>query len=228
MKFGGLQKLTLLDYPGKMACTVFTSGCNLRCPFCHNAGLVTHIDGDFIGQEEILQFLSTRKGKLEGLCLTGGEPLLNKDVADFLSEVKKMGFSVKLDTNGTFPDILKQLIDDKLVDYVAMDIKNSQAKYSLTCGVNVDLDKIRQSVELLKSGKADYEFRTTVVRQLHTEQDIGDIAQWLVGARSWYLQQFVDSGDLIGQGMTAWDESNMHKFAETANKYLPTFVRGIE
>lgn len=228
MKFGGLQKLTLLDYPGKMACTVFTSGCNLRCPFCHNAGLVTHIDGDFIGQEEILQFLSTRKGKLEGLCLTGGEPLLNKDVADFLSEVKKMGFSVKLDTNGTFPDLLKQLIDDKLVDYVAMDIKNSQAKYSLTCGVDVDLDKIRQSVELLKSGKADYEFRTTVVRQLHTEQDIEDIAQWLVGARSWYLQQFVDSGDLIGQGMTAWDESTMHKFAETANKYLPTFVRGIE
>lgn len=228
MKFGGLQKLTLLDYPGKMACTVFTSGCNLRCPFCHNAGLVTHIDGDFIGQEEILQFLSTRKGKLEGLCLTGGEPLLNKDVADFLSEVKKMGFSVKLDTNGTFPDLLKQLIDDKLVDYVAMDIKNSQAKYSLTCGVNVDLDKIRQSVELLKSGKADYEFRTTVVRQLHTEQDIQDIAQWLVGARSWYLQQFVDSGDLIGQGMTAWDESTMYKFAETANKYLPTFVRGIE
>lgn len=228
MKFGGLQKLTLLDYPGKMACTVFTSGCNLRCPFCHNAGLVTHIDGDFIGQEEILQFLSTRKGKLEGLCLTGGEPLLNKDVANFLSEVKKMGFSVKLDTNGTFPDLLKQLIDDKLVDYVAMDIKNSQAKYSLTCGVNVDLDKIRQSVELLKSGKADYEFRTTVVRQLHTEQDIEDIAQWLVGARSWYLQQFVDSGDLIGQGMTAWDESTMHKFAETANKYLPTFVRGIE
>lgn len=228
MKFGGLQKLTLLDYPGKMACTVFTSGCNLRCPFCHNAGLVTHIDGDFIGQEEILQFLSTRKGKLEGLCLTGGEPLLNKDVANFLSEVKKMGFSVKLDTNGTFPDLLKQLIDDKLVDYVAMDIKNSQAKYSLTCGVDVDLDKIRQSVELLKSGKADYEFRTTVVRQLHTEQDIEDIAQWLVGARSWYLQQFVDSGDLIGQGMTAWDESTMHKFAETANKYLPTFVRGIE
>ena len=228
MKFGGLQKLTLLDYPGKMACTVFTSGCNLRCPFCHNAGLVTHIDGDFISQQDLLQFLSTRKGKLEGLCLTGGEPLLNKDVAQFLAEVKEMGFSVKLDTNGTNPDLLKQLIDDKLVDYVAMDIKNSKSKYSLTCGGNVNIEDIEKSVHLLKIGQVDYEFRTTVVRQLHEQQDIEDIAQWLVGAKAWYLQQFVDSGDLIGQGMSAWDEDTMHKFAETANKYLPTFVRGIE
>lgn len=228
MKFGGLQKLTLLDYPGKMACTVFTSGCNLRCPFCHNAGLVTHIDGDFISQQDLLQFLSTRKGKLEGLCLTGGEPLLNKDVAQFLAEVKQMGFSVKLDTNGTNPNLLKQLIDGKLVDYVAMDIKNSQAKYSLTCGVNVNMEDIEKSVHLLKLGQVDYEFRTTVVRQLHTEQDIEDIARWLVGSKTWYLQQFVDSGDLIGQGMTAWDEDAMHEFCQTANKYLPTFVRGIE
>lgn len=228
MKFGGLQKLTLLDYPGKMACTVFTSGCNLRCPFCHNAGLVTHIDGDFISQQDLLQFLSTRKGKLEGLCLTGGEPLLNKDVAQFLAEVKQMGFSVKLDTNGTNPNLLKQLIDDKLVDYVAMDIKNSKSKYSLTCGVNVNMEDIEKSVHLLKIGQVDYEFRTTVVRQLHEQQDIEDIARWLLGAKAWYLQQFVDSGDLIGQGMSAWDESTMHKFAETANKYLPTFVRGIE
>lgn len=228
MKFGGLQKLTLLDYPGKMACTVFTSGCNLRCPFCHNAGLVTHIDGDFISQQDLLQFLSTRKGKLEGLCLTGGEPLLNEDVAQFLAEVKKMGFSVKLDTNGTNPNLLKQLIDDKLVDYVAMDIKNSQAKYSLTCGVNVNMEDIEKSVHLLKLGQVDYEFRTTVVRQLHTEQDIEDIARWLVGSKTWYLQQFVDSGDLIGQGMSAWDEDTMHEFCKTANKHLPTFVRGIE
>lgn len=228
MKFGGLQKLTLLDYPGKMACTVFTSGCNLRCPFCHNAGLVTHIDGDFISQQDLLQFLSTRKGKLEGLCLTGGEPLLNEDVAQFLAEVKQMGFSVKLDTNGTNPNLLKQLIDDKLVDYVAMDIKNSQAKYSLTCGVNVNMEDIEKSVHLLKLGQVDYEFRTTVVRQLHTEQDIEDIARWLVGSKTWYLQQFVDSGDLIGQGMSAWDEDTMHEFCKTANKHLPTFVRGIE
>lgn len=211
-----------------MACTVFTSGCNLRCPFCHNAGLVTHIDGDFISQQGLLQFLSTRKGKLEGLCLTGGEPLLNKDVAQFLAEVKQMGFFVKLDTNGTNPNLLKQLIDDKLVDYVAMDIKNSQAKYSLTCGVNVNMEDIEKSVHLLKLGQVDYEFRTTVVRQLHEQQDIEDIARWLVGSKTWYLQQFVDSGDLIGQGMTAWDEDTMHEFCKTANKHLPTFVRGIE
>lgn len=228
MKIGGLQKLTLLDYPGKMACTVFTSGCNLRCPFCHNAGLVTHIDGQYITSEEVLDFLATRKNKLEGMCLTGGEPLLNSDVAEFLYKVKQMGFSVKLDTNGTFPELLESIIKDGLADYVAMDIKNSADKYNLTCGREVNMRNILKSVELLKCGKADYEFRTTVVRQLHDEEDIESIAKWLSGAKVWYLQQFVDSGDLIGQGMSAWEEDVLHRFCATAQKYLPTFVRGIE
>lgn len=228
MKIGGLQKLTLLDYPGKMACTVFTSGCNLRCPFCHNAGLVTHIDGQYITSEEVLGFLATRKNKLEGMCLTGGEPLLNSDVAEFLYKVKQMGFSVKLDTNGTFPELLESIIKDGLADYVAMDIKNSADKYNLTCGREVNMRNILKSVELLKCGKTDYEFRTTVVRQLHDEADIESIAKWLSGAKVWYLQQFVDSGDLIGQGMSAWEEDVLHRFCATAQKYLPTFVRGIE
>ena len=228
MKIGGLQKLTLLDYPGKMACTVFTSGCNLRCPFCHNAGLVTHIDGQYITSEEVLDFLATRKNKLEGMCLTGGEPLLNSDVAEFLYKVKQMGFSVKLDTNGTFPELLESIIKDGLADYVAMDIKNSADKYNLTCGREVNMRNILKSVELLKCGKTDYEFRTTVVRQLHDEEDIESIAKWLSGAKVWYLQQFVDSGDLIGQGMSAWEEDVLHRFCPTAQKYLPTFVRGIE
>ncbi len=228
MKIGGLQKLTLLDYPGKMACTVFTSGCNLRCPFCHNAGLVTHIDGQYITSEEVLDFLATRKNKLEGMCLTGGEPLLNSDVAEFLYKVKQMGFSVKLDTNGTFPELLESIIKDRLADYVAMDIKNSADKYNLTCGREVNMRNILKSVELLKCGKTDYEFRTTVVRQLHDEEDIESIAKWLSGAKVWYLQQFVDSGDLIGQGMSAWEEDVLHRFCATAQKYLPTFVRGIE
>ena len=228
MKIGGLQKLTLLDYPGKMACTVFTSGCNLRCPFCHNAGLVTHIDGQYITSEEVLDFLATRKNKLEGMCLTGGEPLLNSDVAEFLYKVKQMGFSVKLDTNGTFPELLESIIKDGLADYVAMDIKDSADKYNLTCGREVNMRNILKSVELLKCGKTDYEFRTTVVRQLHDEEDIESIAKWLSGAKVWYLQQFVDSGDLIGQGMSAWEEDVLHRFCATAQKYLPTFVRGIE
>lgn len=228
MKIGGLQKLTLLDYPGKMACTVFTSGCNLRCPFCHNAGLVTHIDGQYITSEEVLDFLATRKNKLEGMCLTGGEPLLNSDVAEFLYKVKQMGFSVKLDTNGTFPELLESIIKGGLADYVAMDIKNSADKYNLTCGREVNMRNILKSVELLKCGKTDYEFRTTVVRQLHDEADIESIAKWLSGAKVWYLQQFVDSGDLIGQGMSAWEEDVLHRFCATAQKYLPTFVRGIE
>lgn len=211
-----------------MACTVFTSGCNLRCPFCHNAGLVTHIDGQYSTSEEVLDFLATRKNKLEGMCLTGGEPLLNSDVAEFLYKVKQMGFSVKLDTNGTFPELLESIIKDGLADYVAMDIKNSADKYNLTCGREVNMRNILKSVELLKCGKTDYEFRTTVVRQLHDEEDIESIAKWLSGAKVWYLQQFVDSGDLIGQGMSAWEEDVLHRFCATAQKYLPTLVRGIE
>ena len=172
MYISGLQKLTLLDFPGRLAATVFFGGCNVRCPFCHNASLVLSPDRcEKISEDELLSFLESRKGKLSGVCITGGEPTLYKELKGFIKKIKDMGFAVKLDTNGTSPDLLSELISEGLVDYVAMDIKNSQKKYALTVGKEVDIEKIKRSVDILLSGKIDYEFRTTVVRELHEKED---------------------------------------------------------
>lgn len=204
MNIYGFQKMTLLDYPERVACTIFTGGCNFRCPFCHNASLVTHIEPELrIESEEIFSYLNKRKGLLDGVCISGGEPLLQSDIAEFIQKIKEMGYSVKLDTNGTDPQKLKMLIDEGLVDYVAMDIKNSKEKYALTAGVDVDISAIEQSVEMLKQGRVEWEFRTTLVRELHDLQDISSMAQWLVGTTSWYLQSFIDSGDIIGKNLHA-------------------------
>lgn len=204
MNIYGFQKMTLLDYPERVACTIFTGGCNFRCPFCHNASLVTHIEPELrIESEEIFSYLNKRKGLLDGVCISGGEPLLQSDIAEFIQKIKEMGYSVKLDTNGTDPQKLKMLIDEGLVDYVAMDIKNSKEKYALTAGVDVDISAIEQSVDLLKQNRVEWEFRTTLVRELHDLQDISSMAQWLVGTTSWYLQSFIDSGDIIGKNLHA-------------------------
>ena len=217
MKIYGFQKMTLLDFPGRVACTLFTAGCNFVCPFCHNASLVTHIDGAPIDHEEIFSYLNKRKGLLDGVCITGGEPLLWPDIASFIQKIKEMGYLVKLDTNGAFPDRLAHLIDTGLVDYVAMDIKNSKEKYALTAGVPVDLAAIEQSVELLKEGRVEYEFRTTVVKEFHTEQDIISMANWLSGTRYWYLQNFTDSGDLI--------QNRLHSHGENWLKNAQSLAR---
>ena len=230
MKFGGLQKLTLLDYPDKVAATVFTVGCNFRCPFCHNFSLVCGNSDklELLTQEEILQFLKKRRNVLEGVCVTGGEPLIQPDIEQFLRNVREMGYKIKLDTNGAFPDKLKSLIEQGLVDYVAMDVKNSKEAYGKTVGCIVDLTAIEQSVELLKSGVVDYEFRTTVTATFHTEATINAMAQWLSGAKRLYLQQFVDSGDLIDATVTGVDEATLGKFCEIARKFVPnTQIRGI-
>ena len=183
MRIGGIQKLTLLDFPGKVACTVFTVGCNFRCPFCHNASLVTHTqDAGSLGEDEILSFLSKRKGIIEGVCLTGGEPLIWQDTADFLGRVKSMGYAVKLDTNGSYPDRLAEILENSLADYVAMDIKNSRQKYPAAAGTENALESVEKSVELLLSGKVPFEFRTTAVKGLHTGADIESIARWIKGA----------------------------------------------
>lgn len=227
MKFGGLQKLTLLDYPQKIACTVFTVGCNFRCPFCHNNSLVCN-SVEEISTEQILAFLRKRKPVLEGMCLTGGEPLLQKDVDLFLAEVKKIGYLVKLDTNGANPQKLKQLVELGLVDYVAMDVKNSLERYNQTAGANVDLDAICQSVDFLKSGVVDYEFRTTVTGNLHTEKSIEQMGKWLTGAKVVYLQQFVDSGDLIDPATTGCDEQTLKKYQSILQKYVQNvYLRGV-
>lgn len=200
MKISGLQKVTLLDYPGKVAATVFTPGCNLRCPFCHNASLVLQTGGEDIPPEKVLSFLKKRQGILDGVCVSGGEPLLQPDLSDFLGRIRALGFAVKLDTNGTNPTLLDRLIREGLVDYVAMDIKNSRERYGHTVGIpDFDCSAVEASVNLLLRGTVDYEFRTTVVRGLHDAQSFSSIADWIVGAKRYFLQNFVDSGDLISR-----------------------------
>ena len=230
MNFSGFQKLTLLDYPGKVACTLFTAGCNLRCPFCHNASLVTHIDSSNIyKKEEILSYLKKRHGILEGVCISGGEPLLQAGIEDFIKEIKDIGYSVKLDTNGFFPDKLSALVKKGLIDYVAVDFKNSYEKYSLTTGIeNLDITPFKKTVEFLLSGKVDFEFRTTVVAGLHEAQDIVEIAKTIKGAPRYFLQSFVDSGDLIMDGFCAVLPNEMKKMAVLAKEFVPnTEIRGI-
>lgn len=201
MEFGGLQKLTVLDYPEHVACILFTKGCNFRCPFCHNAVLVENKTEENYSQEEILSFLNKRKGVLDGVNITGGEPLLHKDIGDFLKKVKELGYDVKIDTNGSYPERLKKLVDDGLVDYVAMDIKNIPEKYALTAGVEVPLEKIEESIDFLMSGAVDYEFRTTVTKEFHTPQDIEKIARRISGAKRYFIQNFIDSGNILGVGL---------------------------
>ena len=229
MKIGGIQKLTLLDFPGKIASTLFTVGCNFRCPFCHNASLVTHTENaGSVSEEEALAYLSKRKGIIEGVCLTGGEPTIWSDVSDFLENVKNIGLSVKLDTNGSSPEKLAELMDRGLLDYVAMDIKNSPEKYALTSGSESALESAKKSVRLLMEGNVPFEFRTTVVKGLHTPGDIEEIARWIAGAKRYYLQGFRDSGDLInGSGLAAFSPEEMNELLISARKYLPiTEIRG--
>lgn len=230
MRIDGLQKMTLLDFPGKVACTVFTGGCNFRCPFCHNALLVTKLpEKPDYSEDEILSFLEKRTGLLDGVAITGGEPLLNPDIADFIRKIRSMGYAVKLDTNGSFPERLKAIVGEGLVDYVAMDIKNRKEKYAETIGFkNLDLSKIEESVEFLKSGAVDYEFRTTVVEQFHTVEDIRAAAEWISGAKRYFLQNFVDSGELICEKVSGVDKETMLKMKSAAADFVPqTEIRGI-
>ena len=230
MHIAGIQKLTLLDYPGKVACTVFTPGCSFRCPFCHNASLVLpERERADIPEEQVLSYLKRRIGMLEGVCLTGGEPLLQRDLGSFIRQIKALGYSVKLDTNGSNPNRLKQLMDEELLDYVAMDIKNTPAKYGETAGVlGMDLDAVMTSVELLMQGRIPFEFRTTVVKEFHTREDIREIGRWLRGAPWYFLQNFVSSGDLIGQGLHPVEEDEMRKMAGILRQYVgEVALRGV-
>lgn len=213
MNFSGLQKLTLLDYPGHMAATLFTAGCNFRCPFCHNASLVLSSGGEkSYPEEDVIAFLKKRQGILDGVCVTGGEPLLQPGLADFLFRVKALGYLVKLDTNGSFPQRLVPLVENKLVDYVALDVKNTPARYGETIGVpGYDPAPVLQTIRYLLSDPVDYEFRTTAVAGLHGEQEFQTLAQLLAGAKRYYIQQFVDSGDLLAEGLAPLTKNEMEK-----------------
>jgi pyruvate formate lyase activating enzyme len=232
MFIAGMQKLTLLDFPGVVACTLFTAGCNFRCPWCHNAGLVLPEEASdrLLESGEVLSFLEKRKGVLDGVCVTGGEPLLHAELPDFLKRVKDLGYRVKLDTNGSFPERLEALVREKLADRVAMDIKNGPSRYAETVGLrNLDLSAVTASKDFLLSDAVDYEFRTTVVRGLHTEESLLEAADWIRGARQWFLQQFKDSGNLIhGEGLSAFSEDEMRRLLETVQKTNPAAqLRGI-
>lgn len=230
MRIQGLQKLTLLDFPERVACTVFTAGCNFRCPFCHNASLVVNIPKETeIDEEDFFAFLEKRKGILEGVCVSGGEPLLQADIEEFIKKIKQLGYAVKLDTNGSFPEKLIHLVEHGLVDYVAMDIKNSKETYGITSGVDaLNLALIEQSVSYLKEGHVPYEFRTTVTKQFHSKEEFEQIGQWLQGTEKYFLQNFVDSGDLIGKKVSGCSEKEMKEFLATVQKCIPSAkLRGI-
>ena len=231
MTISGMQKLTLLDYPGKVACTIFTAGCDLRCPFCHNASLaLPGRERDVLDTEELFAFLRKRRGVLDGVAVTGGEPLLHPDMPELLLRIKELGYAVKLDTNGTFPARLREVVEKGLVDRVAMDIKAPPEKYAAVTGVpGLDLALIRESAAYLMICGIDYEFRTTAVRGLHEPRDFASIGEWIKGAREYYIQAFRDSGDLIdGAGLSAFTEGEMKIFADIVRPWVPAVrLRGI-
>lgn len=231
MKIVGLQKLTLLDYPGTVACTLFTQGCNFRCPFCQNASLVLPEQSPQpLLADEILDFLRKRYGILEGVAITGGEPLLQPDIADFLARVKEIGYRIKLDTNGTNPDALAELMEEGLVDRVAMDIKSSRDGYHVAAGLSrVAVDRIDKTRALLMSGRVPFEFRTTVVNGIHNDEEIRKIAEWIAGDEEYYLQQYRESGEIIDRtGLTSPDETQMRHYADIVRAFVPNVqIRGL-
>ena len=218
MKIAGLQKMTLLDYPGKVACTIFLDGCNFRCPFCHNTPLLDGKAEAFMTEDELFAFLEKRKGILDGVCVTGGEPTLQKELPGFLKKIKDMGYAVKLDTNGYRPEVLKSVVEQGYVDYVAMDIKNNPDRYSETAGIKINLEKIEESIRFLVSENVNYEFRTTVAEPLHDVQSMEAMAQWLIKTtggklvKAHYLQAYVHRDTVFFEGLSAPDAETLERF----------------
>lgn len=231
MQINGFHKTTLLDYPKHLAATIFLGGCNMRCPFCHNASLVTGASAQpVIPEQEVLSYLAKRRGILEGVCITGGEPTLYTDLTDFITRIKEIGLKVKLDTNGTNPGLIKSLVANQLVDYVAMDIKNSKEKYALTAGIDrLTLDPIMESADFLLASPLDYEFRTTIVKEYHTTEDMLSIGSWLAGAKAYYLQSYKDSGDILLPGLHSHSKETLEKYIALLTPFIPaTELRGVD
>lgn len=230
MKIGGLQKTSLQDFPEEVSSIIWTVGCNFSCPFCYNKDLVKGNVSE-IPEEEIFAFLDKRKKLIDGIVITGGEPFLQKDLKDFLKKVKKLGYKIKIDTNGTYPDKLKELIDEKLVDYIAMDIKAPKKKYNSLSGKKVDIKKIEKSIDLIKKSGVDYEFRTTYVPGLLTKEDIKDIAKWLKSSKKFFIQQFKNDVSLISSDLENTKPYLDSELVETLNDIKPYFeyceVRGL-
>ena len=218
MNIAGVQKVTLLDYPGKVACEIFTQGCNFECPFCQNSSLIPITNTGEFSEEEIFEYLNLRKNILDGVVITGGEPTVQKDLKGFIKKIKDLGLLVKLDTNGGNPKVLQELIDEKLVDYVAMDIKNIFNKYNITAGKKINLDNIKKSIEILKASKIDYEFRTTIIKEMHSLDDIISICK-LVGDAKYYLQNFEDSENVI--------DHSLHGFSREELLFIDKYLKDV-
>lgn len=231
MQIHGLQKMTLLDFPEHVACTVFLGGCDLRCPFCHNYELADGSAPPVMDDTELLSFLAKRKGLLDGVAITGGEPCLRKDLPELIGRIRELGFAVKLDTNGFHPEMLERLLKDGTVDYVAMDIKNSPEKYAITAGVpeTLDLAPLQESIKMLINGSTDYEFRTTVVQELHAEEDFPKIGGMIRGAGKYFLQSFTDRDTVPFQGFSAPSKENLTIYADIMREYVSQVsIRGTD
>lgn len=230
MQIFGLQKTTLLDYPGKLASIIFTGGCNMNCPFCHNSELITLPKEGRIFEEEVLFHLQKRRSTLEGLVITGGECTLQKDLKDFCKKVKDLGYLIKIDTNGTAPQVIKDLVADGLIDYVAMDIKNSKEKYKATCGLEkLDLNKIQETIDFLMAQNVDYEFRTTVIPKFHNKKDMEEIGVWLRGAKALYLQAFKTSDAVRDKSLTEPNKEDLLSYQSILSEHLDTvLIRGMD
>lgn len=230
MNICGYQKTTLLDYPGHVAATIFTGGCNFRCPFCHNADLLLQPDKvSLISEEEIFTFLKKRKNVLSGICITGGEPTLQSDLQDFIIKVRALGYKIKLDTNGYRPDVIASLLKNNLLDYIAMDIKAGFSNYAKVCGIkNLDINKIKESISVIENSGIDYEFRTTVVKELHCEADFHEITEMLSPNSFYFLQSFKDSGNILTPGLSSCNMETLNQYLTIIKDKLPnTFLRGI-
>ncbi|MBE5833029.1 MAG: anaerobic ribonucleoside-triphosphate reductase activating protein [Butyrivibrio sp.] len=229
MNIHGLQKMTLLDYPGIVAATVFLGGCDYRCPYCHNFELVDGTASPIMSDQELFLFLEKRKNLLDGVVITGGEPCLRPDLPQLVKAIKDMGYKVKLDTNGNHPDVLRKLLEAGLVDYVAMDIKNSLPKYGMTIGVpGFDTKDVQESAAILLDGSTDYEFRTTVVHEFHELNDFELIGQWIEGAKAYYLQQYTVRDTVPDKSLTSPTEEDMRLYLDVVKKYVPNaVVRGV-
>lgn len=222
MKLCGLQKTTLLDYPGHVAATLFLGGCNFRCPFCHNKALLDRNCSSAYSEDDIISFLKKRSSVLEGVCITGGEPTLHSDLENFIIKLREMGFLIKLDTNGFRPQVLQSLCKHGLIDYVAMDIKSCRERYSAVSGVpNLSLSPIEESIDFLLSGVIPYEFRTTVVKELHTTQDFIQIGKWIKGCSHYYLQNYVDSEQVLQPGFTGFSQDELAHFIKLLQYHIP-------
>ena len=230
MKICGLQKTTLLDFPGHVAATIFTGGCNFRCPFCHNSDLLGQDAEAAFSEEEVLKFLTKRRGILEGVAITGGEPTLQPDLRSFILKVRELGYKIKLDTNGSRPDVLRALCEEGLIDYVAMDIKTCKERYPAVSGIpSLQIEGIIESVDFLKQSSIPYEFRTTVVRELHSAEDFVRIGEWIAGCSNYYLQNFVDSDHILVSGFSPCSKEELMEYRNIVKPYVVhAELRGVD